>query len=67
MKFVGRQSEFQLLDRFHESRKTWLTLLYGRRCMGKMALLTAAKTVRLASAHCGHGRAPALACRMGVR
>jgi hypothetical protein len=40
MRFIGRQREMQMLDRFYKSRKATLLILYGRRRVGKTALLT---------------------------
>ncbi len=40
MRFIGRQREMRMLDRFYKSRKAALLILYGRRRVGKTALLT---------------------------
>jgi hypothetical protein len=40
MRFIGRQRELQMLDRFYKTRKAALLVLYGRRRVGKTALLT---------------------------
>jgi hypothetical protein len=40
MKFVGRQAELRMLDRFYKSRQAGLMILYGRRRIGKTELLT---------------------------
>ena len=40
MKFVGRQREFQMLNRFYKTSQAGLLILYGRRRVGKTALLS---------------------------
>ena len=40
MKFVGRQREFQMLNRFYKTSQAGLMILYGRRRVGKTALLS---------------------------